>query len=193
MPVGCDCTCLIQQLALSPTVLFLSCAALPYCSVSFIFPTSLLSLPSFFPLSFLPSPTILYHSTHYQLHKAFHPFFVSLIICGLRSFLPGWSVSAKEQLCYSAVNCRVAQQEIHILVYGGGVHRVMGAMSKAVELCLLLSTRVSLYSNISFADQQNVIDFWSQTLRKLASSLWEDGSRIQQLDIELECVSLYKK
>lgn len=43
--------------------LSLSCAALPYCSVSFIFPTSLIESASFFllPLSFFPSPTTLYH------------------------------------------------------------------------------------------------------------------------------------
>lgn len=38
----------------SHSALFPSCSALPYCSVSFIFPTSLLSLPSFFSLCLFP-------------------------------------------------------------------------------------------------------------------------------------------
>lgn len=48
MPAGCDCTCLFQQISISNCPLFLPCAVLPHCSVSFIFPTSLVESASLF-------------------------------------------------------------------------------------------------------------------------------------------------
>ncbi len=126
MPAGCDSTCLFQLLSISNCPLSLSCAALPYCSVSFIFPTSLVESASFFllPLSFFPSPTTLYH---FSLDSLSLSYGIASNCASPMSDNMWWTSSdspdgafvlkatAKEQQHYSAMNQGIVQEEI--LVY----------------------------------------------------------------------------
>lgn len=158
-------------LYLSSCPLPLSCTTLPHCSVSFIFPTSLLSLPPFFllplfPFSHPPQHDITLALTHYQCRKPLLSYVPrwGLIMCGHRWTLSRWRYSV-ERGCRGEAALQErrigAIVQAEILVYcvrAGGSQWCLRGLLKKLRLksnlrcvfCLLPRVRLS---KIRTADQ----------------------------------------
>lgn len=176
MPAGCDCTCLNQQLCISSSSLSLSRAALPYCSVSFIFPTSLLSLPPFFfslfPFSLPPLHYITLALTHYQCHMALLSFVphwpsdnMQTLSDSLLMELLRWMCLQKSSNIYSAVNQGIVQEGILVYWEGGGVTDVWASYEKMQKLlcCVCCSFPEWVWAISDLLISESNVVFESQT------------------------------